>query len=198
MSPLRSASRGRLVDMTLRPRRWSRVIGLVALVAGISVPCVDASTSVGVLKATFLYNFAKFTEWPTDVLAPGQRLLLCVVGDADVAEALEQTIKGRMLDGHTLEVQVVTLDALPTFPCHVLYISSNDLKRSAARLAALRTVPTLTVSDGDKFAQHGGIAQLVTEHDHMRFAINPMAAARARLRLSSKLLSLAELMKEKA
>jgi hypothetical protein len=144
------------IDMTLRPRRWSRVIGLVALVAGISVPCVDASISVGVLKATFLYNFAKFTEWPTDVLAPGQRLLLCVVGDADVAEALEQTIKGRMLDGHTLEVQVVTLDALPTFPCHVLYISSNDLKRSAARLAALRTVPTLTVSDGDKLPSTAG------------------------------------------
>jgi hypothetical protein len=198
MSPLRSASGGRLVDMTLRPRRWSHIVGVVALAAGISVPCVDAGTSVGVLKATFLYNFAKFTEWPTDVLAPGQRLLLCVVGDADVAAALEQSIKGRMLDGHTLEGQVVTLDALPTSPCHVLYISSSDLKRSAARLAALRTVPTLTVSDGDKFAEHGGIAQLVPEGDHMRFTINLMAAARARLRLSSKLLSLAVLVKDEA
>jgi hypothetical protein len=153
------------------------------------------AADVGALKAAFLYNFAKFAEWPDDVLPSGKRLALCVVGDANVADALEQTIKGRAIDTHELTVQIVKPDG-PLAACHLLYVSAGELKHTSATLVVLRTQPVLTVSDADHFAENGGIAQLIVENDRMRFAVNPKAIERSRLRLSAKLLSLAQIIKD--
>jgi len=180
--------------------RGSRV--LCAAVTAFAVGAVPPQSAAGadtftaaVLKAAFLYNFAKFTEWPSDSLAPGQRLSLCVVGDSAVADALEETIKGRAVEGHELTVRVVKTDGLLR-SCHMLYVSGLDAKQSAQLLEALKGAPVFTVGDGDKFAETGGVAQLILENDRMRFAINVTSARRARLNLSSKLLSLAKIIRD--
>ena len=147
------------------------------------------------LKAAFLYNFAKFAEWPADALAPTQRLSLCVVGVDAVADALEQTIKGHTIEGHDLSVQVVNADG-PIRSCHLLYAGGLDARQSTQLIDALKGAPVFTVSDGDKFAELGGVAQLILEKDRMHFSINVAAAQRARLQLSSKLLSLATIVKD--
>ena len=147
------------------------------------------------VKAAFLYNFAKFAEWPADALVPGQRLSLCVLGDNAVADALEQTIKGHTIENHELTVQVVNADG-PIRSCHLLYVGGFDAKRATQLIEALKGAPVFTVSDGDKFAELGGVAQLILENDKMRFAINVASAQRARLQLSSKLLSLAKIVKD--
>ena len=56
------------------------------------------------LKAAFIYNFAKFTEWPTDVVAAGEPLVMCVVDDEAVADALERAVKGRVIASHSILV----------------------------------------------------------------------------------------------
>jgi hypothetical protein len=147
------------------------------------------------LKAAFLYNFAKFTEWPTDALAVGQKLMLCVMGDASVADALDRTIEGRHLEGHPLTVRIVGMDD-PIGSCHLLYASGLDKRRSKQLFQALTGPAVFTVSDGDDFAESGGVAQLILEGDRMRFAVNITAARRARLTLSSKLLRLATIIKD--
>jgi hypothetical protein len=156
----------------------------------------QTSATASMLKAAFLYNFAKFTDWPEDALAPGQRLVLCVLGDAAVSDALEQTIKGRSAEGHELIVQAVKAGGAFR-SCHLLYTAGLDAKRSAQLVDELKGTTVFTVGDADSFCESGGIAQLVLEHDRMRFAINVMAAERARLHLSSKLLSLATIVKER-
>jgi hypothetical protein len=83
---------------------------------------------------------------------------------------------------------------MPT--CHLLYISGAVAKQSTALLKSLSTTPTLTVSDLADFAQSGGIVNFIVEDDRMRFVINTDAVDRARLRLSSKLLSLATIVKD--
>jgi hypothetical protein len=153
------------------------------------------TATVPSLKAAFLYNFAKFAEWPADVLAPAQRLSLCVVGDNAVADAIENVIKGQAVEGHELTVNVLKADG-PIRSCHLLYIGGLDAKGFHQFLAVLQGAPVLTVSNGDKFAESGGVAQLIMENDRMRFAINVAAAQRARLRLSSRLLSLATIIKD--
>jgi hypothetical protein len=142
------------------------------------------------LKAAFLYSFARFTEWPSEVLAPGQKLDLCVLGDKGVAEALEQTIKGRSLDGHGLFVQTLKT-AEPIRSCHLLYVSGFDAMRSAEMIDFVKRAPVLTVSDCDMFVELGGIAQLILEKGRIRFTINVGSARRSRLTLSSNLLRLA-------
>jgi hypothetical protein len=57
----------------------------------------------------------------------------------------------------------------------------------------VKDMPVFTVSDADNFAESGGVAQLILEKERMRFAVNVPAATRARLQLSSKLLSLARI-----
>src|SRR6185436_17872859 len=101
---------------------WRGVaLALTTLLSGRPSAAAETATSAVAVKAAFLFNFAKFAEWPPDALAPGQRLSLCVVGDASVADALEQTISGRPFEGHELSVQVLGVDG-PLRSCHLLYV----------------------------------------------------------------------------
>src|SRR5438046_760651 len=94
-------------SMSRRPLcRW--LICIAVTLVAMSHGRVSAQPpTVSAVRAAFLYNFAKFAEWPADALAPGQRLSLCVLGDKGVADALEQTIKGHTIANHELTVQVV-------------------------------------------------------------------------------------------
>jgi len=167
-------------------------------VLALSMPAVTAlaqSATAPVLTAAFLYSFTRFTEWPTDALAPGQDLSLCVIGDRAVRDALVQTVEGHALDGHPLSVQLV--DAAGPLPsCHVLYVDAAQASRASALLAGSRGAAIFTVSDAEHFAERGGVAQLVRDKDRMRFTVNVTAARRARLILSSRLLSLATIFEE--
>ena len=117
------------------------------------------------------------------------------MGDDAVADALEEMIRGRAVEGHELTVRVVGA-ADPIRSCHLLYVDGHDAGRSARLIGVVKEAPVLSVGNGDKFAERGGVAQLVLEEGRMRFAINVAAAARARVRLSSKLLSLASIVRE--
>jgi hypothetical protein len=143
------------------------------------------------LKAAFIYNFAKFTEWPAEVIPEGEPMVLCVLGDIAISEALEQAVRGRMLAGHSMTVVQAAPVVKPSEGCHLLYISATPAGHAAKVVAAMREEPVLTISDAEGFTQHGGIAQFFFEHGQLRFNIHLESARRARLKLSSRLLALA-------
>ncbi len=178
---------------TRRSRPFWAVVTTMAVLG--SARAYAQTATAATITSAFLYNFAKFTEWPSDTLAAGQRISLCVIGDNAVADALEQTIKGHAIEGHELTVELVKADG-SLRSCHLLYVSGLDAKRSLQLLESLKAAPVFTASDADKFAELGGVAQLTLENGRMRFAINVTAAKRARLQLSSKLLSLARIIKD--
>jgi len=145
------------------------------------------------IKAAFLYNFAKFTEWPAGSFAdPQAPLRICVYGDDPFGDALE-SIAGKTVRGRPVEVD--RLDALSAGePCHLLFISESEAPNLPRILAALQRRPVLTVADIPGFAGAGGIINLkVNKEDKIRFEINVAKARLAGLRLSAKLLSLAEI-----
>jgi hypothetical protein len=148
----------------------------------------DVAADVAV-KAAFLYNFAKFTEWPA--LPPGGPIVLCVVGPDAIAAALVETVKGQNISGHALEVWRPQ-DSLSWRSCQLLFIADAETRKSAGGLAGIKTLPVLTVSDGKDFSQSSGIIELFVESGRMRFAINLDAAEGSGLRLSSRLLGLAK------
>lgn len=149
----------------------------------------DVAADVAV-KAAFLLNFAKFTEWPS--LPPGGPLVLCVAGGGDaIAAALAETVKGQNISGHSLEVW--RAQESPSWrACHLLFIADADIRKTAPSLVGIKTLPVLTVSDSRNFSRGGGIIELFVEGGRMRFAINMDAAEEAGLRLSSRLLGLAK------
>jgi hypothetical protein len=169
----------------------------LAALAPLAGGAAAQGVSTPALKAAFLLNFVKFTEWPEDVARSTASLKLCIVGDAQVAKSLEDLIKGRPIDAHDLTVERVGADGAIR-ACHLVYISGMGAKESFALVQSLHATPTLTVSDRSGFAQSGGMLNFVVENDRMRFVINVEAAHRAGLRLSSKLLSLADIVKDQA
>src|SRR5438132_491555 len=61
-------------------------LGVVLL---LSVRAHAQTATAPELKAAFLYNFAKFIEWPANSMATGTPLVECVLGDGAVADARE-------------------------------------------------------------------------------------------------------------
>ena len=143
------------------------------------------------LKAVFLYNFAKFVEWPPGGFPePPAPVTLCVLGDDAVGESLEAVVKGETLNGRRLVVRRPR-DAQQARDCHVLFVGPAEKGRIPEVLTALRGTSVLTVGDGGDFLDHGGMIRFFLEQNRVRFDINLDAAERSHLSLSSKLLRLA-------
>jgi len=142
------------------------------------------------LKAAFIYNFARFTEWPQDALPSTATFSACVLGNGTIRDALERIVKGRLLSGRGISVSQVQLDG-KLRSCHLLYVSGITTTQVTAIVAAVRGAPVLTISDVDDFVRQGGIAQMFVENGKMRFDLNLEVARRSQLDLSSKLLVLA-------
>ena len=147
-----------------------------------------------VLKAAFLYNFAKFAEWPA--LRDGQAIAVCIVGDKDLAAAFDQTARGKSIAGHVVAM-TQPVDTSTWSTCHMLFIGDAEADRSTKELLSIRTAPVLTVSDAPGFARQSGLVELYVEDGRMRFAINVDALARSGLQLSSRLLGLARVVKDR-
>ena len=142
------------------------------------------------LKAAYIFNVAKLTEWPPDVLPATGRFVACVYGDKPVGDALERTLKGRLLSGRATTLVRVVL-AGPLRSCHLLYVSGVTVPQLREALAIVQGRPVLTISDADELASAGSIVQIFDEHGTIRFDLNVALATYARLLLSPKLLLLA-------
>lgn len=145
------------------------------------------------VKLAFLYNFAQFVQWPVDAFpAPGAPLTICVVGENPFDGDIEQSLRGRAIGGHPLKLMKLSPQGDPR-SCQMIFVRATEMK-SAARIFALsRGSSTLTVGEATDFAARGGIINLVKGENRLKFEINVEAAGQTRLKISSKLLSLAKI-----
>lgn len=148
------------------------------------------------VKLGFLYNFAKFVEWPPEVL-PGSSspFEICVVGHDPFQKDLEQSLRGRTVGSHAIELANLGLED-NLRGCHIVFISRDAKKRTADVMSRLRGAPVLTVGETQGFAAKGGEIGLVVEGNRVRFEINRQAVKEAGLKISSKLLALARIVRE--
>jgi hypothetical protein len=187
---------------TMIPRRfapsrhvWSVVLSALTLVMTAAPAFAGQSTSASELKAAFVFNFVRFTDWPADVIPAGAPIVTCLLEDGAIADTLRQLVKGRTVGTHGVEARVVSRDEARR-GCHVLYVSGLDLKRSDELVASLQDSAILTISDDERFAERGGIANFFIQNDNMGFAVNILALQRARLQLSAKVLALARIVRK--
>jgi hypothetical protein len=182
--------------MSGRERSLKSVILFATLIWSVASASLAMSFAQGPteyeVKAAFVYNFAKFVEWPAEVFAgPADSLRLCVLADAPVVSNLRQVASGKEVGGRSLEVR--KLENLSIDHCHVVFVTrAGDRAELQQFLDAARDRSVLTVADMDGFLAQGGMINLVFDHDRIRFDINLQAAQKARLKLSSKLLNLAK------
>jgi len=143
------------------------------------------------IKSAFIFNFAKFVEWPSDTFeSKNSPLVIGVLGDNPFHDDLEKVIRNKTVEEHPVRIKFLKTAAEGT-NCQVVFISTSEKPRLVQTLRELRAGHVLTVGEMDQFTESGGIINFVFEREKIRFKINSEAAAAAGIKVSSKLLNLA-------
>jgi len=156
-------------------------------------PCVQAQEtefSEYEVKAGFIYNIAKFIEWPRDTFLDAKKpITLCIVGTNPFGAALD-TIANKTVQNRTLLIKHMRkTNDLRT--CHMLFVSASEKGNLSQILEMLAGASTCTIGDTKGFAQQGIMINFLIEQEKVRFEINTESTRRANLTISSKLLKLA-------
>jgi hypothetical protein len=142
-------------------------------------------------KAAFLFNFAKFVDWPPyKFTQPDSPLIIGVVGSDPFGGLLEEQVQDQRINDRTVIVcHVESIQELRK--CHIIFVCRSEAERLAPILASVRGDNVLTVGETDKFITRGGMINFVMVGNTVHFQINDSAAKHAGLKISSKLSSLA-------
>jgi len=146
------------------------------------------------VKAAFVYNFAKFVEWPDEAQSPAAPIVVGVLGDPQLAAVVDETLRDKGVRGHRFEVRHFSAPENLAL-CHILFVASQDKLAVQRTLHVARSSPTLTIGEIPGFSNWGGVIELVLEDNKFRFEINAGAARRGGLKVSSRLLRLARSVK---
>jgi hypothetical protein len=147
------------------------------------------------LKAAMLYNLTHFVEWPPSAYPdPRAPILLCILGRDPFGSFLTSTLLNQTVNGRSMRI-LHPQNPEAVRGCHILYISSSERKTTVQIFSTLKGASVLTVGEMAQFAAHGGMIQFALEDQQVRFDINLDAASRAGLKISSKLLVLAKIVK---
>ena len=168
---------------------WSKLAVLLFLLI-FALQAARQRASEYQLKAAFLYNFTKFIDWPGESVR-SLTFQICVLGQNPFGSELTQLTDGKVIEGHPVQVLIVTNYHLAR-SCQVVFISASENAHMKEILSALRGRSVLTVGDSQGFVDAGGMIELLVEDERMRFEVNLHAANEARLKISAKLLSLAK------
>ena len=143
------------------------------------------------VKAAFLYNFTKFIGWPSTAFAnEGAPFTVCIFAGDDFRREVEAMMGGEQVQGRRVAVAAVQ-NGDDLKGCHLAYFSREHGDRAVRRLTGVRETPVLTVGEGRRFLDQGGLIAFSFENDRVRFDISKRAADRAGLNISAKLLRVA-------
>ena len=159
------------------------------LLLGLAIqPCI-AELSEGQVKAAYVLNFVKFTEWPAGSGTESQ-VTLCVVGNNVLGGALS-ALNGRKAGGRELHVVNYANTDSELGSCRVVFIGDSEQRHFVPLIKSLGDSPQLTISDIDDFAEKGGGIGLRDLDGKVVFEINLTPMQKSKLRLPGQLLNLA-------
>lgn len=187
-------------------RKRFRVLRLTALLL-IASACflsgrVSAADSVVALeykvKGGYLYNIAKFVEWPTNTFIDADSPLVIGVidGGGEGVAVLQALLEGKKVDGHPVQLKAVTADKVGQ-DIQILFVTRTARISPEEIRTALGGAATLLVGETDQFAERGGMVGFTREADNIRLSLNLELATEAGLKVSSTIARVAKLVKTK-
>jgi YfiR/HmsC-like len=182
-------------------KRFGRALALLGLMAGLlrvnSGFAEDSPVSEYQVKAIFLFNFAKYVDWPatafTNAATP---ITIGVLGTDPFGDNLQNMVKGKTINGRTFLVKHLTADS-DLSGCQILFISDSEASRMGEILAKAGALPILTVGEGEDFAKNDGIIHFILKDGKVRLEIDLTSVKKTGLAISSKLLAVADVVKGK-
>jgi hypothetical protein len=159
-----------------------------------AAPDTAPETSV---KAAFIYKFLSYIEWPAGMLVKDAPVTIGVLGAEQIATELRQLAAGRTVDGHPVQVKVLTRNA-PLSGVQVLFIGETYARTQPVLASAAGARSIATVTENNDTTPEGCIINLVMVEGRVRFDVSLPAARRAGVKLSSRLLSVARVVQAEA
>ncbi|MBZ5639719.1 MAG: YfiR family protein [Acidobacteriia bacterium] len=146
------------------------------------------------VKAAFLFNFARFVEWP-DVRGVGDRTFtIGILGSDPFGEILDRAVAGKKFNGQTIAVRRLR-EPKDATACRILFIGTSEDRRFLEIMETLRGAPVLTVTEMTT-GKRGAVIRFFIEDRGVRFEVDLDAAARSGLKISSRLLSVARVLRD--
>jgi hypothetical protein len=175
---------------------------LTAMALGSHAEVLDSSdSSEYLIKAGFIYNFAKLVEWPTASFAqPDSPIVIGILGEDPFGATLDKIVADKKINGRALAIKRVkwSRDLKDLKDCNILFVSTSEKEHIESVIDAMKGLPILTIGDAPGFAKRGGIINFVLEDNKVRFEVNVEAAKHADLTISSRLLTLARIVQQVA
>jgi YfiR/HmsC-like len=176
-----------------------RILLSLAMLFSICLAIADDANLEFKIKAGYLYNFTKFITWPE---SNDSTFNLCLLGNDPFGGIIEPIEKK---SAFAKPIRIIRLDETGFLSgsdlksdCHILYVSnSNNPKTVFEKIQANPNKGgTLVVGEGENFAAKGGMIGFVRRDSKIKLQINLQSVKQTHLKISAKLLEIAELVKE--
>ena len=160
-----------------------------------------SDSSEYLIKAGFIFNFAKFVEWPSNAFAqPDSPIVIGILGTDPFGTIIDKIVQDKKIGARGFVVKRLKwgTDLKELRECKILFIGASERAHMDELVQMLRGLPILTVGETPGFAERGGVIRFVLEDNRVRFEVNVVAARQADLTISSRLLTLARIIQQSA
>ena len=161
----------------------------------------SSNSSEYLIKAGFIFNFAKFVDWPPTTFAqPDSPIVIGILGTDPFGAIIDQIVQDKKIGGRGFVVKRLKwgTDLKDLKECKILFVGASERVHIDELVQIVRGLPVLTVGETPGFAEHGGVIRFVLEDNRVRFEVNVEAARQAGLTISSRLLTLARIIQQAA
>ena len=161
----------------------------------------SSDSSEYLIKAGYIYNFAKFVEWPATAFAqPDSPIVIGILGTDPFGNLIDRIVENKKIGARGFVVKRLKwgADLKELRECKILFVGDSGKARVDELVQIVKTLPILTVGETPGFAERGGVIRFVLEDNRVRFEINVEAARQADLTISSRLLTLARIIQQAA
>jgi YfiR/HmsC-like len=187
-------------------RRFTTLMLALSLTLGWTGPSVaqvsdSSESSEYLIKAGFIYNFAKFVEWPSTAFAEADSpIVIGVLGTDPFGPMIDRIVEDKKIGSRGFVVKRFKWgkDLKDLRDCKILFVSGSEKAHIDEVVQMVKGLPILTVGETPGFAERGGMIRFVLEDNRVRFEVNVEAAHQAELNISSRLLTLARIVSPSA
>lgn len=145
------------------------------------------------IKAAYLFNFAKFVEWPAEAFAKSDSPMnFCALRRSRVAYELNASMRDRSINGHPFTIKEIR-GPEESRDCHMVFLTTDSRREQEKFVAAVKGLPILLVGGVAGFARTGGMIDFFVDEGKLILEINVSAAESSHLKISSRLLALARI-----
>jgi hypothetical protein len=166
----------------------------LSLALGASAQTLDSSdSSEYLIKAGFIYNFAKLVGWPGGAFAqPDSPIVIGILGTDPFGGIIDRILADKKVDARRFVIKRLKW-GMDFKDCDILFIGASEAVHLEEVIRAVKGLPILTIGETPGFARRGCIINLIVEDNKVRFEVNLDAAKQADLNISSRLLALAKI-----